>query len=319
MDAPCLPALDRPVLTRADLCRLREGDREADACEATLARAARVRGALDVALAEGLAVLQQGDRLARLACHLDDQGRDLGKRATENLARLGRGLRTRSLLREAVRSGRVCLRAAQTVLDVAKGEAERAWVERAERLTVRELEVLVRKAGGLPGGSELEGDEPWYRLSVALSDEERELVDEALELAGELLPGSSRLERLEAMAQELANTLPEDPALPDDAKLRSVCGSLRPFLSEARERAATLERETGRWAYLVPVDPQPAVDVPISADDSAEEVDRKLRGLARLRAECEDLLGFYAAAVKTSGLWRLLGFATFRQYLELCR
>jgi hypothetical protein len=314
MDACRSPALDPLVLTREDLLQLRQGDREADACERALAWSARTRGAIDAALAEGLAVLQQGDRLPRLGCHLDDYGRevlDLGQRATEGLARLGRGLRTRSLLREALRSGRVGLRAAQTVLEVATGEEERAWVERAERLTVRELEALVRRAGAAPEDE----DEPWYRLQVGLADEERELFDEALELAGELRPGASRLERLEAMAQELASALPEDPDLPDDAKLHAACDALRRFGPEASERAARLEGETERWACLPEIGAQPAVDVSIAPEDSAEEVDRKLRALAGLRAQCEDLLGSLAAGVKASGLWRLLGFATFRQYV----
>ena len=306
------------VPTRADLCRLLEGDREADAIEATLAWLARVRGTLDVALAEGLAVLQDGDRLARLGCHLDDYGRevlDLGKRATEGLARLGRGLRTRSLLREAVRSGQVGLRAAQTVLEVARGDAERAWVERAARLTVRQLEVLVRRAGA-PEGLTADDDEPWYRLQVGLSDDERELLDAALELAGELTPGSSRLEQLEAMAQELAGALPEDPALSDDEKLRAAGGALRPLHAEARERAAALERETERWAHLADVPLQQALDLSLAPDAPAEEVDDKLRRLACVRAGCDDLLAFHAASVKASGLYRLLGFASFRHYVE---
>jgi hypothetical protein len=53
----------------------------------------------------------------------------------------------------------------------------------------------------------------------------------------------------------------------------------------------------------------------VAPDDPAEEVDRKLRALAGVRARCEELLGSLAAAVKASGLWRLLGFASFRQYV----
>jgi hypothetical protein len=90
------PRLELPPLSPAELdAWFRGGEPEADACEALLASAARVRGALDVAIAEGLHALRQGDRLAQLGCHLDDYARevlDLGKRAAEELARLGGGL-----------------------------------------------------------------------------------------------------------------------------------------------------------------------------------------------------------------------------------
>jgi hypothetical protein len=94
------PAFDLDPLPAPDLDALfRGGEPEADACERLLATAARVEGAIDVALAEGLAALRQGDRLAQLGCHLDDDARevlDLGKRAADGLAALGSALRTRA-------------------------------------------------------------------------------------------------------------------------------------------------------------------------------------------------------------------------------
>src|SRR5512140_377211 len=162
------PQAELPPFTAAELRELfRAGATEVEDCEALLAWAARARGALDVAIAEGLAALRQGDRLAALGCHLDDYALevlDLGRRAALGLLRLGRGLRSRPLLRAALRSGRVRLRAAQTILSVASGEAEAEWVERAARLTVRELEDAVRRAeGGAGPGDE---DEEWLRLDV---------------------------------------------------------------------------------------------------------------------------------------------------------
>jgi hypothetical protein len=65
-------AADLAPFDAAALQALAGGDREADRLEAVLARTARARGALDVALAEGLHALRKGDRLARLGCHLDD-------------------------------------------------------------------------------------------------------------------------------------------------------------------------------------------------------------------------------------------------------
>jgi hypothetical protein len=172
----------------------------ADVCERLLAWAARAAGALDVAIGEGLHALRQADRLARLACHLDDYARevlDIGRRTAENLARLGGALRTRPLLREALRSGRVRIRAAETVLPVAVGEAEALWVERAASQTVRDLEEAVCRARARPEDAE----EEWVHLRTHLPPQERTIVDAGLDLARELMPGSGRAQQLEALAQ----------------------------------------------------------------------------------------------------------------------
>src|SRR5512142_1284950 len=65
-------------LDRADLWELRRGDVEADRLEAALATAARSRGALDLAVGDGLAAMRFGDRLIRLgfSC-LADYGREV--------------------------------------------------------------------------------------------------------------------------------------------------------------------------------------------------------------------------------------------------
>ncbi len=312
--------LDLEPFTSAELDALfRGGEAEADFCEEILARAARGRGAVDVALAEGLHALRQGDRLPRLGCHLDDYARevlDLGRRAAEELARLGRELGGRPLLREALRSGRVRLRAAQTVLGVAKGDEERVWVERAARLTVRELEERVRRAGALPD----EDEEAWLTLRATLDDEERAVVDEALELAGELMPGSSRMEQVEAMAQELASVLPAHPDVPDADHLREMGGALRSVgagtQARVHQRAAELEAETERWSLLSALPKVPVPGATFEAGATAQELDAALRELARLRAQWDDLVGYCGLAVKKSRMYQLLGFASFRQYCE---
>src|SRR5512142_511140 len=149
------PEIPLAPYTRAELCRwFKGGELHADRCEQLLAWASRACGGLDLVLAEGLHALRQGDRLAELGYHLDDYGRevlDLGRSAVLALARLGRELPSRPLLREALRSGRVRVRAAQVILPVARGDAEAGWVERAATLTVRQLEDAVRKAGAEPG------------------------------------------------------------------------------------------------------------------------------------------------------------------------
>ena len=122
---------------------------------------------------------------------------DLGERHAQTLAQLARELRTRPLLRAAVRSGEVRIRAALTVLPVARDEAEALWVERARTETVRALEKAVQEARADSGE-----DDDWVRFWTWLPEAERAVVDEALEVAGKILPGSSRAQRLEAMAQE---------------------------------------------------------------------------------------------------------------------
>ncbi|HET9595492.1 MAG TPA: HNH endonuclease signature motif containing protein [Anaeromyxobacteraceae bacterium] len=306
------PLIDLDPPSGRDLDGLFRGEPDADQCERALAAAARVQGAIEVAMAEGLDALRRGDRLARLGCHLDDYSRevlDLGKRAGESLAALGAGLRTRPLLREALRSGRVRLRAAQTVLPVAVGEAEAGWVERAATCTVRALEVAVRRARS----SDVEPEEDWVAFRARLSDDERLLVDAALDVAGEVMPGSSRMERLEAMAQEVLGSLPGDPDAP-----RFLGPAFRPIAPNGSEgaRRATLESETERWAILAPVPELVAPDVDFDDAEPAAEIDRRLRSLARVRKEWDEILGYVAAMVKRSRMHLRLGFASFRHYAE---
>ncbi|HET9598166.1 MAG TPA: HNH endonuclease signature motif containing protein [Anaeromyxobacteraceae bacterium] len=305
------PAIDLEPPSGAEIhAFFRGGEAEADLYERALASAARAQGALEVQLAEGLDALRRGDRLARLGCHLDDYARevlDLGRRAAEGLAALGAGLRTRPLLRDALRSGRVRLRAAQAVLPVAGGEAEAAWVEWAASATVREIEAAVRRArSGDP-----EPDEDCVRLGVRLDERERLVVDAAVELAGEVMPGSGGMERLEAMAQEVLASRPGDP----DAVQR-LGAAFRPVGDAEGTRRVVLETETERWAILEPVAGLPAPDVPFDDAASAEEIDRRLRYLARLRRRWDEIVGHCAAVVKRSRMHLRLGFASFRHFAE---
>jgi hypothetical protein len=123
------------------------------------------------------------------------------------------------------------------------------------------------------------------------------------------MPGASRLERLEAMAQEFAGTFPIDPHVPPTSR-----AAFRQMGPREEQRAARLEAETERWCALREVVEVPAPEVTFDEAASAAEVDATLRELARCRAGWDDVVGYCAAAVKDSGLFRLLGFASFRQY-----
>jgi len=160
-----------------------------------LARVARGRGALDVAVGEVLASLSSGDRVLRLgySC-IGDYARerlDLGETAARNMVNLARALRERPLLRAAVRRGEVSARKAQAVLPVARGEDEAAWVERAQRETVRALEAAARSARSAAGDQ----DEEWDRITVEMSPADRARLEEAMALAGRLLGAAAKRQR----------------------------------------------------------------------------------------------------------------------------
>jgi hypothetical protein len=305
------PAIELDPLTQAEItASFRGGELEADECEKLLAWAARARGALDLAVAEGLQALKHGDRLAQLGYHLDDYGRevlDIGETTTRKLARLASELRDRPLLREALRSGEVGIRAAETVLPVAVRDAEAEWVDRATRCTVRQLEEAVRRER-----SGEDAEDEWLRLRTHLPDDDRMIFDVGLEVAGNVEPGSSRIERLEAMAQEYLGEISTD----DCDEERPLGSGFRRIGPGDAPRRAALERETERWAGLPAVAAIAAPDVGFDEFATAQEIDTRLRELANLRASWDDLIGWCAHVIKRSGMPVLLGFATFRQYVE---
>jgi len=118
-------------------------------CERILARVARAREAIDLAIGEGLSALADGGGLMALAYSkmTDDAREELGLPATtaREKAKLARGLEARPLLREAVRSGRLTPREALEVFPVACGHGEGPWVLLAGTLSVRELRHVVAR------------------------------------------------------------------------------------------------------------------------------------------------------------------------------
>jgi 5-methylcytosine-specific restriction endonuclease McrA len=310
--APATPAAPPEPCTPAELRALvYAGETDSDACERLLAQVARVEGALDLEIGDGLAALSLGDRLIRLGfSSLGDYARevlDIEERTAQAMAHLSRELCSRPLLRAAVRAGEVRPRNAQTVLPVAVGDAEAEWVERAGVETVRALEKAVRAARADAGS---EPDEEWTRFRVRLAPDDRATVDEALAIAGRLLPGSRRPQRLEAMAQEY---FADHPVEAGDDGSEQVGGSFRAESDRLERRKAELERDTDRWSFLVPAAPVPA---PCGIEEavSAEEIDLRLRELAARRDAWDRVLGYCAYAVRRTGLWQIAGFATFEHY-----
>jgi hypothetical protein len=339
-----------------------------------LARVARSRGALDVGLAEALAELSEGDRLLRLGwSNVGDYARErlgVAARTAQAMVHLGRALRHRPLLRAAVRTGLVSIRAAQAVLPVATGEAEAAWVDLACKQTVRGLMTAVQRRleeeasasvlldevavndDAAPGavtpgnqasaaGAGLEATvveaqedglevEAWQGVSFPVTPRARAALDEALEFAGRMLGhGAPGWQRLEGLAQEYLGAHPGGP--PDDEAPVELAESWRGAWAEdaafgrplqlepwARsgwqaELESYLEAETRRWRWLDTLAPVQA-PVLIEAAPLPASLDAALQSLVSLRTRWDGLLGHLGLLVRTFGLWRDAGFASFGHY-----
>jgi hypothetical protein len=276
-----------------------------------LVRVARGRGALDVALGEGLCALSVGDRLLRLgfSC-LGDYARErlgIAGSTAQKLARLARELRARPRLRFAVHAGEVSARKAETVLPVARGDDEAVWVERARGETVRALATAVKAARG----SEPEADEPWERVSMSIGPEARATLDEAMALAGKLLGAAApKWQRLEAICEEFlgSHPLPEGDVIAARLDHQPV--------SDALEAAkGWLEEETRSWSFLDAFQPVPApLDEGAFDYAGVGRLDAELRRLAAMRDRWDELVGHLALLVRSCGLWRDLQFASFGHY-----
>jgi hypothetical protein len=272
-------------------------DEAATLVDRLLVRVARGRGALDVALGEGLAALEVGDRSLRLGySSVGDYARErlgINGPTAKRMARLARDLRSRPLLHEAVRRGELSCRKAQAVLPLAVGDDEAEWVRRARAQTVRRLEAAARSRAPAREGD----DEAWDRLTVELSPEDRAVVDEALELAGRVLGATTpKWKRFEALCQEFVGAHPSEPTEDDKSAGEAVAREL-----EAIKEG--LEAEFGEWRWLDELHAEtappgrglgPAIEAPVP--DSAEEpyvdvlhLDGDLRRLAGMRARWDEV------------------------------
>ena len=122
--------------------------------------------------------------------------------------------------------------------------------------------------------------------------------------------GATRAELLEAMAQEYIGEHPVEAGDEDDTPVKEPFRPRNPFANmEAR-----LEVETQQWACLPTVPDSFVPDAAFEETASAEEIDAELRRLAAMRSSWDDALGHAALAVKASGMWAILGFATYEHY-----
>ena len=278
-----------------------------------LAPIARGRGALDVAIGEGLDLLSMGDRVLRLGYSgIGDYARErLGIAAStaRKMARLARELRDRPIVRLAVQSGEMSVRKAEAVLPVARGDAEVSWVARARVDTVRGLKVAVKDPDA-PDPEEDEEDEEWGRLSIPLSAEARPDVDEAFELAKKAL-GKNPLkwQRSVALCEEFLSVHPA----PDDG------GGGGPLLSAPAKDSMEpikelLEQESAQWAFLAQPEPVPAEAPSPDAEDDPWLLDEELRRFTERRNQRDASFGHLALHFRSLEGWRHLGFASLEHY-----
>ncbi len=276
-----------------------------------LTRVARGRGALDVAIGEGLASLAEGDRTLRLGYSgIGDYARErlgLAGRTAQAMAHLARELKERPLLRASVRRGEITARKAQTIVAVARGEAEETWVRRARVETVRSLEVAIRtETSSAPAEEEVRWEQVW----VDVRPEQRAAFDQAMQVASaQLGTASSPWQRLEAICQEYLGAHP--PAGPDDGA-EVLHFEVARWLETAKE---ALETETRAWSFLDSVEPceAPDVDVPGGGRD-VHALDAHLRALCGMRDRWDEVVGHLAMLVRMLGLWRDMKFASFGHY-----
>jgi hypothetical protein len=337
------PEIPEVWLTGAEVRGLLHADTgELDGVERGLRQSARVQGVIELAIAQGLRALTVGDRLGRLGLRLDDYARevlDLQARTMRKRVRLAEQLETRPLLGAALGAGEVSLRAAEVVAPVAVGEAEAGWVARAARETVRELEEAVgrergpgagadagataqdhaeggvERGGGTAAALDVEAD-AFGRITLGASAEELELIDQALEVAGQQLSqGAKTFERIEALAQEFLGGHPEaapeaDPAPPTWWR---AAGQREAALAA---RKAELEKETEQWAVLERSAPWVAPEIDWGELDSPAAIDATLRVLVEHRQRWDAQVGSLGSMIKRSRLHLIMGFASFRHYVE---
>jgi hypothetical protein len=296
----------------------------ARAIDALLVRVARARGAIDVAIGEGLDAMSAGDRKARVgySCVGDYAREVLGIAAStaQKMVRVARRLRDRPLLRAAVWAGEVSVRAAEAVLPKAIGDAEATWVELARCSTVRALKAAVKSGAVALAPVDAAGtqtsppddpddDDKWGPVRARVKPEQQAVVDEAMEVARKIVGAAApRWKLLEALCDEYAG----GHAPPD------FLGAAEDLVTARREECdglkEWLEKESAQWAFLDQPEP---VAAPVLGAEEATDVgllDEGLRRLAKLRDRWDEVFGHLVLLVRSVEGPRRLGFASFEHY-----
>lgn len=280
--------------------------------ETLLVQVGRGRGALDIAMGERLEALAVGDRAVVLGyATVGDYAREelgIAASSAQKKMRFSRELRTRPLLRAAVRAGEVTLRQAEAVLPLARGEAEAYWVERARKESVRALKKAVRKVNGADAD---EDEEEWVCVRLDVSAEDRVVVEEAEKLAGRIVGmASPRWERARGLCDEYngSHEAPSDGGLAD-----ALLAAPQAEFDDAQEE--WVEQESQRWKFLAQPEPVTAPDAP-DEDADVRRLHEELLVLAERRRRWDEVFGHLAMLFIRMKGWLLLGFASLEQYCE---
>src|SRR5690349_15817862 len=266
---------------------------------------ANQRGAIDIAIGEGLAALNVGLRAMVLGySNIGDYAREeLGLNASTaaKMERLARRLRDLPLIRSAVRLGLLTTRKAEIISVVAKGN-EAYWLVQAQTGTVRALKAQVR-------GPRDPEEEKWVNLRMHLPGRKRVVVDVALALAGMVLekPTASNAERIEAWCQEHMGSREAPP----DEKVDDLFFTPE---DEGEELKAHLERLHRQWVDVPKGTPVKAPEESGEIDPS--RIDQELKALIQKRKHWDQRFGQLAMLFKQYRGWELCSLASFSHYCE---
>jgi len=279
--------------------------RMAHGIHAALVHVATGRGAVDIAIGEGLAALNVGLRAMDLKySNINDYAREeLGINASTaaKMERLARRLRDLPVIRDAVRRGVITARKAEIISTVAK-DNEAYWLIQAQAGTVRSLKAEVRAERDPE-------EERWVNLCTQVPPEKRPVLDLGLALAGMVLekPTASNSERVEAWCQEYMSTR----RAPEDEHVDDLMFTPEDDLESLKEHLEKLHRQWGDLAKPAPMK-APAE----SGEIDPWRLDRELKGHVEARRRWDEVFGQLVMLFQSIRGWDHLGFATFGHYCE---
>jgi hypothetical protein len=299
-----------------------------------LARVCRSSGSIRVAMGTALEALSQTGHFVDLGfSSIEAYSLERCERSaawTREACCLARRVSALPLIRQALTSGQLTWSMTQLIASVAKPDTEEIWVERARRMTVRQMRATVAEAkaegqkGSPPGEPQSSPDDELCNLTITATQEDlwlmeaadmaarREAGDEAPdEIIVEALVG----EGLTSLLEHVPKTEPEfaRPLVVDDEEKRAWNQQLAEWRREAVERC---EERIPRLSDEIRQPPEAATDVSIQVDGAPENIDRELRCVAKTLLERDLRIGELAESFWKANGWRRLGYATAEQYSE---